>query len=142
MLTTSSVIQAAAIPLHGRQVCLVQSSSGKRWTIPKGSVEAEQTLEQTALREAWEEAGILGVLTSGPVGTYAYEKLDRTCLVSVYLMQVTEVADRWPESFRRMRIWVSPSEVLLHVNEPNLRRVLQSVLSGRRLPSHVEGHAG
>ena len=129
MLTTSAILQAAAIPLRDQHLCLVQSSSGRGWTIPKGSVEAEQTLEQTALREAWEEAGILGVLSPRPVGTYIYDKLGGTRKVHVFLMEVTEVAERWPECYRRLRIWAPIPEALPRLHEPNLLRLLRSVLS-------------
>src|SRR3954452_2069512 len=91
------VKQAAAIALWNGRVCLVSSRSGKRWVIPKGCLEPGKSAGEIALQEAWEEAGLVGSLQSEPVGTYLYEKDDRTCHVLVFLMQVTRAAETWPE---------------------------------------------
>src|SRR5262245_10997818 len=95
--------QAAAIPIADGHICLVNSSSGRGWVIPKGHIEANQTARETALQEAWEEAGLRGVLGCAPVGSYRYEKNGATYRVAVFLMQVTEAAATWPEDHRRKR---------------------------------------
>src|SRR5271168_2772386 len=93
--------QAAVVPLRNGQVCLVSSRSGKRWVAPKGCMEPGKTAGEIALQEAWEEAGLVGVLEPDPVGSYFYEKDGFTCHVIVFLMQVTDEAAEWPErSFR------------------------------------------
>jgi len=66
--TPDYIRQAAAIPIRSGQICLVTSSSGKRWVIPKGMIEPGTTAGQIALQEAWEEAGLVGVLRPEPVG--------------------------------------------------------------------------
>src|SRR5262249_43165617 len=83
--------QAAAIPLGEGQVCLVTSRNGKRWVVPKGCMEPDKTAGQLALVEAWEEAGLTGILSPEPVGTYLYEKLNSSFHVTVYLMLVIDV---------------------------------------------------
>jgi 8-oxo-dGTP pyrophosphatase MutT (NUDIX family) len=99
------------------------SRDGKRWVIPKGHVEPGHTPAQTALREAWEEAGLVGALERDPLGSYTYEKRGRTYHVLVYRMEVTSVADRWPEPERGRR-WVTPERALACVTDPGLRRLL------------------
>src|SRR5579871_2198175 len=94
--------QAAAIAVKDSQVCLITSRSGRRWIIPKGMMEVGKTAAEIALQEAWEEAGLVGVLGS-PVGTYEYEKYGGTCLVTVYLMQVHAAREHWPECGERRR---------------------------------------
>src|SRR5271166_7165657 len=89
--------QSAAIPLRDGQICLVTSRSGKRWVIPKGCLEPGMTAGEIALQEAWEEAGLSGVLQNEPVGSYIYEKAGATYHVTVFLMHVTDAADDWPE---------------------------------------------
>src|SRR5271170_4926132 len=81
--------QAAAIPVRAGRVCLISSRSGKRWIVPKGCLELNKTTTQIALEEAWEEAGLVGILAEDPVGSYFYEKAGNTYQVTVYLMQVT-----------------------------------------------------
>lgn len=121
------VRQAAAIPVHEGRVCLVTSSSGRRWVLPKGLIDPGHTAGEAALIEAWEEAGLVGVLDTEPVGTYLYEKLGRECHVLVFRMAVTEVRDAWPERSVRRRAWVTPAEAIDRVDEPGLRDILRRV---------------
>src|SRR5438132_8687098 len=113
-MTTATrwIRQAAAIPVRDGLVCLVTSSNGRRWVIPKGMMEPGKTAGEIALQEAWEEAGLTGVLHPEPAGTYLYDKYGGTCHVKVYLMQVTEVAEDWPECGLRQRCWVSPAQAV------------------------------
>jgi 8-oxo-dGTP pyrophosphatase MutT (NUDIX family) len=129
MAHSSAVLrQAAAIPVRSGRVCLVLSSSGKRWVVPKGRIEDGQTAGETALQEAWEEAGLVGSLRPEPVGSYRYRKCGIIHHVTVFLMQVTEVTDVWPESRLRLRRWLRPDSALARVEEPSLRKLLGKVL--------------
>jgi 8-oxo-dGTP pyrophosphatase MutT (NUDIX family) len=126
MPTTPGLVrQAAAIPVKGERVCLITSRSGKRWVIPKGCLEPGKTSGEIALQEAWEEAGLVGVLQPEPVGSYVYEKAGLTCHVTVFLMQVTEVARQWPEEEVRERVWLTFAQALQRVEEPALRELIR-----------------
>ena len=120
--------QAAAIPVCDGKICMVTSSNGRRWVVPKGMIEPGQTAGETALQEAWEEAGIAGVLHSEPIGLYVYEKNGSLCHVTVFLMQVTEEANDWPESLIRTREWVQTDEAISRVREQGLRDILAAVM--------------
>ena len=54
--------QAAAIPVRDGLVCLITSSNGRRWVMPKGMMEPGKSTGEIALQEAWEEAGIAPAL--------------------------------------------------------------------------------
>ena len=54
--------QAATIPVRDGRVCLVTSSNGRRWVLPKGQIDPGHTPAEAALVEAWEEAGLVGAL--------------------------------------------------------------------------------
>jgi 8-oxo-dGTP pyrophosphatase MutT (NUDIX family) len=82
---------------------------------------------QTALQEAWEEAGLAGVLHSEPVGSYLYDKYGGLCHVTVFLMQVTDESDDWPERLTRQRDWIAIDEALDRIREPGLREILESI---------------
>jgi 8-oxo-dGTP pyrophosphatase MutT (NUDIX family) len=125
--TPDFIRQAAAIPIRAGQICLVTSSSGKRWVIPKGMIEPGATAGQIALQEAWEEAGLVGVLHPEAVGTYLYEKWGGTHFVTVFLMDVTDVALYWPERPMRQREWVSGAEALDRIGDEGLRELIRSV---------------
>src|SRR5437588_12755509 len=101
--------QAAAVPMREGRVCLVTSSSGKRWVVPKGVIDPGQTAGEIALQEAWEEAGLTGVLRPEAVGSYLYQKWGTTCYVTVFVMEVVDAHDDWPERSVRERSWVTPA---------------------------------
>ena len=80
------------------------------WGIPKGTVDAGDTHVETALKEAWEEAGLRGRVVGDALGTYRYEKWGGTLVVMVYLMEVLEQFDDWEEASIRERKWTSFSK--------------------------------
>ncbi len=93
--------QAAVIPYRIRkervEVALVTTSRGKGWVVPKGSVDDGERPREAAIREAEEEAGLLGVVPRKPLGRYLHVKGNRPCRVDVYLMRVTNVLENWLE---------------------------------------------
>jgi 8-oxo-dGTP pyrophosphatase MutT (NUDIX family) len=120
--------QAAALPLRGSKACIITSSNGKRWVIPKGLIEPGQTAGETALQEAWEEAGLVGTLHPEPIGSYIYEKYGNTYHVIVFVMEVTEATAEWPEQDLRRRTWVSRTALFERIAEPGLLEVLRFAL--------------
>lgn len=120
--------QAAALPVRNGRICLVTSSNGKRWVVPKGLIEPGQTAGETALQEAWEEAGLTGVLQKEPIGSFLYDKWCGTCHVTVFLMQVTEVAQEWPERDMRQRSWVGLAGALERLDDPGLADIVRLTL--------------
>lgn len=126
-LTSRIIPQAAAVPIYEDKIGLITSSNGRRWVVPKGLIDAGMNAEQAALQEAWEEAGLRGTLRPGPVGRYQYEKYGSTCDVAVYVLDVTEVADDWPEGGVRRRDWLTPNEAANRVEEPGLQDILRRV---------------
>jgi 8-oxo-dGTP pyrophosphatase MutT (NUDIX family) len=124
-----TIQQAAAIPIRKGRVCLVTSRGGKRWVIPKGCIEPGKTAGQIALQEAWEEAGLLGVLHRQPIGSYMYEKLGNTYHVTVFMMDVTETKGQWPECLERQRIWLLPISAVRRVDYIGLRKLLRKVFA-------------
>jgi 8-oxo-dGTP pyrophosphatase MutT (NUDIX family) len=44
----------------GLEVCLIATKGGSRWQLPKGHINAGETVEQAAVRETTEETGLRG----------------------------------------------------------------------------------
>ena len=123
--------QACAVPfrrIKSRiEFCLVTSSSG-RWLFPKGYIDAGTSPSETALSEAYEEAGLHGRIVDEPLGCYEAPKNGDTRTVMAWLMEVSHCDDRWPESTLRQRRWVSPSEARELLCQPRLLEMLQAAL--------------
>jgi len=104
--------QAAVVPYRIRkervEVALVTTSRGKRWIVPKGSVDDGERPRDAAIREAEEEAGLRGVVTRNPIGRYHHTKGNGNGRrrVDVYLMRVTNVLEHWLEDRVRRRRWM------------------------------------
>jgi len=133
MSPTRWIRQAAAIPIRDGQICLVTSSTGRRWIIPKGMMEPDKSTAEIALQESWEEAGLVGSLRTESLGSYFYEKYGGTCHVTVYLLHVTAVHDDWPEAALRKRAWFTPEDALTMVRDPGLNELMEQVFQAERL---------
>src|SRR4029450_4311332 len=92
--------QAAVIPYRTRkrrlEVALVTTSRGKGWIVPKGSVDDGERPREAAMREAEEEAGILGVLARKRLGRYRHVNGNGARPGDVYLMRVSDAAEHRP----------------------------------------------
>lgn len=126
-IAAGRVRQAGVVPVRNGQVCLVSSRSGKRWVVPKGGIDPGKSAGEIALEEAWEEAGLVGLLQPEPLGSYLYEKDNLVCHVIVYLLQVTGAVEAYPEATMRQRIWLPLPQALRRVEDAGLREILRSV---------------
>ena len=121
--------QAATIVCRNGRVCLITTSSGKRWVVPKGRVPPGTRLRDTAVQEVWEEAGVVGRLFRRPVGQYLFRKAGRVYLVTVFRMKAEEVQSDWPERRLRQRRWVRPQKAVDLVEHTALRKILSRLAS-------------
>jgi 8-oxo-dGTP pyrophosphatase MutT (NUDIX family) len=121
--------QAAALAVRDGRVCLITSSSGRRWILPKGMIEPGQTEAEAAVSEAWEEAGVAGEVLREPLGSYRTVKWGQACVVVVYGIVVGETAEHWPEADRRQRRWVSPKRAAARLDIPALQQILRDAFA-------------
>ncbi|MFW6296494.1 MAG: NUDIX hydrolase [Halothece sp.] len=108
------------------EILLITSRKKKRWVIPKGLVETEMSSQDSAAKEAWEEAGIIGEVLPDLVGTYQYKKCGGICQVDVFLLRVERLLDEWLESDRE-REWLSVKEAVKRLREKALKRIIQEL---------------
>lgn len=108
--------QSAAVPVRekdgGFEVMLVTSLKNSKWILPKGIVEPGMTPQDSAAKEAWEEAGVKGVICEDSLGHFQNQKWGGICRVDAYRLDVTEVAEDWLESGKRKRKWFTVKEAL------------------------------
>lgn len=111
------------------EVLLITSRRTGRWIIPKGWPMGSKTPGESALQEAWEEAGVKGKVTGTCLALYSYTKgVDGQalpCAVMVYPVRVKELRDTYPEAGERERKWMSPKRAAAKVDEPELAHLLR-----------------
>ena len=122
--------QVAALPwrrgAEGLEILLVTSRETRRWVTPKGGRMAGKTDAEAAALEALEEAGVEGVVTGTPIGTFRYLKVlkrraPRWCIVALHALEVRVEHETWHEQAERERVWVSRDEAVRRVAEPDLK---------------------
>jgi 8-oxo-dGTP pyrophosphatase MutT (NUDIX family) len=126
-------LQVAALPWRrtgtGIEILLITSRVTGRWVLPKGWPEAGEELCAAAAREAHEEAGLIGAVSSSMAGRYSYSKSDAVdgtrCQVMVYPLEVGAFADKWKEKGQRRRKWLSPDKAAKRVAEPELAELIR-----------------
>jgi len=117
----------------GKEILMITSLKSGRWIIPKGWPMEGKDFPQTALEEAWEEAGVRkGRINGDMIGAYSYKKVqgngtELPCLVDVYSVKVDKLEDQFPESDARKRRWVSKAEAIGLVTEPELKKIISII---------------
>ena len=136
MKTFPFVPQAACIPFRTRgeltEILLIRWANSEDWGVPKGVIEDGNTARQTALIEAFEEAGIEGDLLDKDLGGFAYEKGGRDLRVRVYAMRVRRELDEWDEKNVRERQWYPAEKAAKLVSREPLRDMIRTLVE--RIP--------
>jgi 8-oxo-dGTP pyrophosphatase MutT (NUDIX family) len=106
-------------------------SREREWVLPKGHIEEGETFSETALREAREELGVRGVLTSSPSFTHSFpihssNGFEGEIYVTFYVMIVTGSCDS-EEAKRREARFVPMKEALSLLKYPDHREIIREV---------------
>jgi len=106
--------QSGVIPYRrtkdGLEVLLITSLKKKKWVIPKGFIEFNLTPFESAKKEAYEEAGVIGSNETIELGYFGNQKSIGICHVKVYAMEVIEMLNEYPEMVQRKRKWFKIQE--------------------------------
>lgn len=130
-MSKKPIKQSGVIPFrikNGKvEIMIISTSSQTGWTIPKGHIDPGYSASESAVKEAYEEAGILGDIKKPNIGNYQYEKYGQIFRVKVFFLEVTEKLTAWPEDYFRKRKWVSIKKASKKIGRKNLVRLLQDV---------------
>ncbi len=116
--------QSGVIPVFEDRMVLITAKKSTRWVIPKGHVEKGLTPADSAAKEAFEEAGLIGVVHKEVAGQYQYSKFGNLFLVKVYPLLIDTMLDEWDEMHDRQRKLVTPAEAVELVEHKDLRRII------------------
>jgi diphosphoinositol-polyphosphate diphosphatase len=121
---------AGIVPLSAdrNHVILIQSTRRKGWVLPKGGWESDESCQESAVREAWEEAGIT-VNIDYDLGNFEEKRPPKTSKdrsrYYFYQGTVLDQLDEWPEKDKREREWFTYTKAIeVLVNRPELQEAL------------------
>jgi 8-oxo-dGTP pyrophosphatase MutT (NUDIX family) len=128
--------QVAALPYRLNdeghvEVLLVTSRGSKRWLVPKGNLEVGRAAHETAAREAFEEAGVIGEISDAPIGSFPWTKsgargAERRIMVTVFSLKVASRERTWPEKGQRRAAWFLTGSMGGAELEPELHRLISA----------------
>ncbi|KAI5663680.1 hypothetical protein M9H77_23003 [Catharanthus roseus] len=118
------------------EVLMINSNSGPGLLFPKGGWENDETVEEAAIREAVEEAGVRGELVHF-LGDYEFKSKtlqdefspEGLCKAAMFALLVTEELDSWPEQSLRQRSWLTIPEAIECCRHSWMREALEKGFS-------------
>lgn len=120
--------QSGVIPYRitagGIEILLITSIKKKKWIIPKGYIEFNLSPFESAKKEAYEEAGVIGTNETFEIGSFRVHREIGLCIIKIYSMEVVEVLDDYPEKSLRKRKWFSVKEAVENTDIPELPELI------------------
>jgi uncharacterized protein len=109
---------------------LITSRTTRRWIIPRGNPIPGLSPAQSAAQEAYEEAGLTGLVSAREIGAYRYRKVRRsggsvTTNVHVFPLRTTVQSGEWPERDQRQWRWFTREEAVEAVEEEGLKGLIR-----------------
>lgn len=109
------------------EILLITSIRKKRWIIPKGFIEFNLSAFESAKKEAFEEAGILGTNETVELGTFTKNKYGGSTSIVVYSMEVEKFKDDYPEKNLRKRKWFSVEDAKEKIYFPEVGNMISKL---------------
>ncbi|MHC5726255.1 MAG: NUDIX hydrolase [Nostoc sp.] len=107
------------------EILLITTRNFQHWVIPKGDIPNGMSSPDSAAKEAWEEAGVIGQVDANALGTYKYRKRGKSYCVKMYLLPVEMLSEDYPEASKRKRQWVEVPKAIRRVKFNSLKRILK-----------------
>ncbi|KAL6890220.1 hypothetical protein ACP4OV_008983 [Aristida adscensionis] len=118
MLTEDDGENSCQDVLGKLQVLMISTPKRSDLIFPKGGWEDDESIDEAACREAFEEAGVKGILSATPLGEWIFKSKSKqnscgiqgACKGFIFALQVTELLESWPEQVTHGRRWVPIEE--------------------------------
>ncbi len=123
--------QSAIIPYRleeGKlEILLITSIRKKKWIIPKGFIEFNLSAFESAKKEAFEEAGVIGTNETIELGSFTITKYGGRTNIVVYSMEVEKFKDDYPEKNLRKRKWYTVEEAIETISIPEVVKMIETL---------------
>ena len=123
--------QSAIIPYRleeGKlEILLITSIRKKKWIIPKGFIEFNLSAFESAKKEAFEEAGVIGTNETIELGSFTIKKYGGRTNIVVYSMEVEKFKDDYPEKNLRKRKWYTIEEAIETISIPEVIKMIETL---------------
>lgn len=123
--------QSAIIPYRFEEgkleILLITSIRKKKWIIPKGFIEFNLSAFESAKKEAFEEAGVIGTNETIELGSFTIKKYGGLTNIVVYSMEVEKFKDDYPEKNLRKRKWYSVEEAIETISIPEVIKMFETL---------------
>lgn len=120
--------QSCVIPYRINQgeleVLLITSIRKKKWIFPKGFIEFNFSAFESAKKEAFEEAGVIGENETVELGSFKLQKKNGKSLIRVFSMEVSEELQDYPEKNLRKRKWFNLNDASEKITLTDLKPFL------------------
>lgn len=103
------------------EILLITSIRKKKWIFPKGFIEFNFSAFESAKKEAYEEAGVIGENETVELGSFELQKKEGKSIIRVFSMEVTEELKDYPEKNLRKRKWFDSKEAVEKIELPELK---------------------
>ncbi|XP_062223223.1 nudix hydrolase 12, mitochondrial-like isoform X2 [Phragmites australis] len=118
------------------EVLMISTPNRTDMVFPKGGWEDDEDVYQAASREAMEEAGVKGIINRAALGHWVFKSKSSqnsnsprgACKGYIFVMEVTEELESWPEQATHSRRWVSPGEAYQLCRYDWMREALTALL--------------
>jgi 8-oxo-dGTP pyrophosphatase MutT (NUDIX family) len=123
--------QAGVLPYRRKngelQILLITSMKRKKWILPKGYIEFNLSPFESAKKEAYEEAGVIGTNETVELGSFRINRSIGITDIKIYSMEVIEVLEDYPEKEYRKRKWFTAKEAAENISIPEVSGMILSL---------------
>lgn len=119
------------------EILLIKNTRNTKWVIPKGTIEVPLQPAASAAKEAYEEAGVLGIPTPIMIGTYRKNQQE----VPTFLLEVDYVMKHYEEEGMRKRCWHKPEDITDFVVDEDLKKLINKGVKIIQKNGHYFKHA-
>ncbi|XP_038991614.1 nudix hydrolase 4-like [Hibiscus syriacus] len=121
------------------EVLVINAQNGKGVLFPKGGWENDESMEEAAVRETMEEAGVVGNIEC-KLGKWSYESKRKSTVHEghMFSMLVKQELDLWPEKNTRTRKWVTISRAREECPHLWMREALEELVSRQQMQPRTQ----